>query len=163
MPPFDAHRELPLDPDTDSSLPLHVRPSAAALVFVGGVLGTAARYGLAQLAPTPARGWPTGTFVANLVGAFVLGVLLEALARRGADVGVRRRARLFLGTGFCGGLTTYSTFAVESALLVRAHDAGLAAGYLAASLAAGFAATVAGIAVAVAHQRAGADPTQDAT
>lgn len=147
----DAHPELPLDPDV--GLPLHLRPDAIALVLVGGAIGTAARYGLAQLAPTPAHGWPTGTFVANLVGAFVLGVLLEGLTRRGADTGWRRGARLLGGTGFCGGLTTYSTFAVENALLVRGHDTGLAAGYLVASVTAGCLAAGLGISVATAHHR----------
>ncbi|WP_375489836.1 fluoride efflux transporter FluC [uncultured Jatrophihabitans sp.] len=145
----DAHPELPLNPDV--GLPLHLRPDAIALVFLGGAIGTAARYGLAQLAPTPARGWPTGTFVANLVGAFVLGVLLEGLMRRGADTGWRRRARLLVGTGFCGGLTTYSTFAVENALLVRGDDTGLAAWYLAVSGTAGCLAAGIGIWIATAH------------
>ena len=155
MPARDVHPELPVDPDSDA--PPHLRPGAIALVFLGGVLGTLARYGLARLMPTPAHGWPTGTFVANLAGAFVLGVLLEALVRRGADRGRRRRARLFAGTGFCGGLTTYSTFAVEAALLVRSHDALLAIGYLVASVLAGLAATVAGIAFATAQHRTRAD------
>lgn len=152
MPSPDAHPELPLDPDTP---PLHLHTGAVALVFVGGAIGTAARYGLAELAPTHPHGWPTGTFVANVVGALLLGVLLEALVRRGGDDSVRRqRARLLGGTGFCGGFTTYSTFAVESALLVRSHDTGLALGYLAASVVAGIIATAVGIALATAHHRA---------
>jgi fluoride exporter len=147
----DTHPDLPFDPDAGPSL--HLRPGAAALVFVGGALGSAARYGLGLLAPTRAHSWPTGTFVANVVGAFVLGLLLEALVRRGDDTGWRRRARLFGGTGFCGGLTTYSTFAVEGVLLVRGHDPALAVGYLVGSVVAGLAATGAGIAVATTHHR----------
>ena len=92
--------------------------------------------------------WPWGTFAANLVGAFVLGVLLEALARRGPDAGGRQRLRLLAGTGFCGGLTTYSTLATEADLLVRADAVGTVLGYLAATVVAGAAVTWAGIALA---------------
>jgi CrcB protein len=93
----------------------------------------------------PVRAWPWGTFVANIVGAFVLGLLLEALGRRGADEGGRQRVRLLLGTGFCGAFTTYSALAVETDLLVRAHGSGLALGYLAATVVAGLLATVLGV------------------
>ena len=130
-----------------------IRPGAIALVAVGGVVGTAARYGLARAVPTSTGGWPWATFVVNLVGAFVLGALLEALARSGAGVSIQQRIRLLVGTGFCGSLTTCSTFAVEIDLLVRNHDPGTAIGYLAASLIAGIAVTAAGIAAASNHDR----------
>ncbi|WP_375483724.1 fluoride efflux transporter FluC [uncultured Jatrophihabitans sp.] len=146
-----------VDPDSPDGRPgrrpLHLRPGACALVVAGGVAGTAARYGLARAFPTRSGHWPTGTFVANLVGAFVLGVLLEALLRSGPDTGVRRRLRLLLGTGFCGGFTTYSTFAVEADLLVRDHHTGLAVGYVAATLVAGAVLSVAGIALAARYRR----------
>jgi CrcB protein len=153
----DRHPELPLDPDAPEEgppRPLHLRPGALLLVAAGGLAGTLARYGLAELDPTAPRGWPWATFVANLAGALALGGLLELLARRGPDTGGRRQLRLLLGTGFCGGLTTYSTLAVETDLLVRAHRAGLALLYLAATVAAGFAAAAVGIAAASARQRA---------
>jgi CrcB protein len=150
----DRHGELPLDPDTaDAPFALALRPTAIALVALGGFAGTIARYGLARAEPTRTGSWPWGTFIANIVGAFVLGALLELLARSGPDQGWRQRARLLLGTGFCGALTTFSTLAVEGDLLIRAHDAGRASAYLAASLGAGLLATVIGIAAAAAAHR----------
>ncbi len=149
----DRHGELPLDPDTGDERALHPRLDALALVAVGGLAGTAARYAIDRGEPTRPGDWPWGTFIANVAGAFVLGVLLEFLARSGRDQGWRQRARLLLGTGFCGALTTYSALAVEADLLVRSHDAGLALAYLAASVVAGLLVTVAGIAVAAGHHR----------
>jgi CrcB protein len=133
--------------------PLHLRLVPCLLVLVGGAGGTAARYGLAQGLPTEAGRWPTGTFVANLVGSFVLGLLLETLLRAGADTGIRQRLRVLLGTGFCGGFTTYSTLAVEADLLVRDHHPGLALAYVAATVVAGVVAAVTGIALAARRRR----------
>ncbi|MEU0497522.1 CrcB family protein [Mycobacterium sp. NPDC006124] len=127
----DSHAELPSDPDVAArtSLPLHLRPSSLAWVFAGGVLGTALRYCAEVRFPHDGGGWPWATFVVNLLGAFVLGALLEALARLGDDSGWRLRARLFAGTGGCGAFTTYSTFALESVTLARADHVGTAVGY----------------------------------
>jgi fluoride exporter len=127
----DAHPELADDPD-----PGPLAASMLVLVGIGGAIGTAARYGLSNWLPA-GTGLPRGTLIANLAGALVLGVLLEALALRGRDEGGRRRLRLLIGTGFCGGLTTYSTLAVESNLLVRGHRDALAAGYAVGSIVAG--------------------------
>lgn len=151
----DPRPELPLDPDASARAPrpVHLRPAAVGWVAAGGVAGTAARYGLFLADPVRTAGWPWATFVVNVVGAFLLGVVLEALARSGSDSGWRRRIRLLVGTGFCGSLTTYSTFAVEADLLVRDHTAGLAVAYLATSLVAGVGATAAGIAAAAGHHR----------
>lgn len=125
--------------------PLHRQPRALLLVLAGGAAGTAARIGIETVAPAHPGRWPWGTFTANLVGALVLGVLLDALARSGPDEGARRRLRLLIGTGFCGGLTTYSTLAVETDLLVRDHAPGLAIGYVATTVVLGALAALAGI------------------
>lgn len=114
-------------------------------MFVGGCIGTLLRYGVAQILPH-ASGWPVATFVVNVIGAFVLGVLLEALSR--SDSARRTRIRLLCGTGFCGGLTTYSTFAVEMDLLLRGGSLLLGAAYGVGSLVAGATAAYAGIACA---------------
>jgi fluoride exporter len=140
----DSHPELPGDPDTG---PLSA--DLIALVGLGGALGTAVRYAFERWLPAGV-GLPRGTLLANLVGALILGVLLEALARRGSDIGARRQIRLLVGTGFCGGLTTYSTLAVEADLLIRAHRDALAAGYAVGSVLAGVA--LAGIGIALASR-----------
>ncbi|MCL2514451.1 MAG: fluoride efflux transporter CrcB [Microbacteriaceae bacterium] len=124
--------------------PLHLRPLPVLLVFVGGAIGTLARYLLSLALPSP-DGLPLPTFFVNLVGAFLLGVLLEALLRRGPDAGWRQGARLFLGTGFMGGFTTYSSFAVETALLTDHARYVAGFGYAIVSLLLGVAATALGI------------------
>ncbi|RAN74463.1 hypothetical protein B5P43_28765 [Bacillus sp. SRB_336] len=93
-----------------------LRPQSLGLVALGGTLGSAAREGLV-LAMPDAGPVPWAVFLVNLAGAFVLGFLYEELARprwagtRGAKL------RLVLGTGFCGGFTTYSTLATGTAAL----------------------------------------------
>ena len=154
----DRHDELPLDPDEpdepdEPGRPLHLDPGALGIVFAGGVTGTAARY-LAEEAIRPWGAWPAATFLVNVVGAFALGVLLEALARRGPDLGVRRRLRLLLGTGFLGAFTTYSALAVETVLLARDGRPGLGLAYAAASVALGLVAAAAGIRTAGLRRRA---------
>lgn len=131
-------------------------------IAVGGALGTAARYELARIEPVGAGTFPTATFVANVVGSLVLGVALVAIAD-----GLPRSdvARAFVGVGFCGGLTTFSTWMVESVLLVRDGEAGTAVGYLLLSLVAGLVAVAAGVLLArrVLHRDApfAFDPERD--
>ena len=108
-----------------------------AAVFVGGALGTAARAALATLAvPDPAH-WPWPTFVVNIVGAFLLGYFSTRLLER---LPLSSYRRPLLGTGLCGGLTTFSTMQVETLRMLEHHHYGLAISYTAVSLIAGFAA-----------------------
>jgi len=122
--------------------------AALALVAVGALIGTYARYAIEELVPHSSGEWPWATFGINLAGAFALGLLLEGLARMGADDGWRRRARLCVGTGACGAFTTYSTFALEGSELIRDGHAVTGVGYLVASVAAGVVCAWLGIAVA---------------
>ena len=84
------------------------------LVGIGGALGSLARYGAYRLWPLSPGGWPVPTFVVNLLGSFAIGLLYMYVAARG---GSADNARLFWMTGVLGGFTTYSAFALESALL----------------------------------------------
>ena len=124
--------------------PVHLHPGFVLVVITGGVFGALARYGLSTALPAPG-GWPLPTLIINLAGAFLLGVLLEALARRGPDAGRLRVLRLLAGTGFLGAFTTYSTLALEMNTLLDAGRATDALVYLGATLVGGAIATVAGI------------------
>ena len=100
------------------------------LVAVGGATGAAARWVL--VASTTPTQFPWLTLLVNLAGCGLLGVLM---GRR-----TRPSTLLFVGTGLCGGLTTFSTFAVEVAGLLRHDDSALGLAYLAASVVGGLAA-----------------------
>jgi len=115
-----------------------------AVVAVGGTAGTAAREALSLLIP-PVGGLPPAILLINVAGAFVLGVLLEALLRLGPDTGGRRLTRLAVGTGFCGGFTTYSTLAVGAAELLGDGSPGVAVGYAVGSVLLGAVASWAGV------------------
>ncbi len=133
--------------------PLHAQPLLLAVVASGGATGSMARYLTARAVPTTAGGWPVATLLVNLTGSLVLGLLLEALARRGADRGRRQVLRLLVGTGFCGGLTTYSTLALEIDLLLQHDRVGLAVTYGLVSVVAGLVASAVGVGLAVAVRR----------
>lgn len=144
---------LPVDPDVEADetaagepRPVHLRAGNIALVFAGGVLGTLARYLLSLVIPAW-NGLPVPTFAINVTGAFLLGLLLVSLTHAGPDRGVRRALRLFLGTGFLGGYTTYSAFAVDADGLIASADLGAAALYGLATVLVGAAATFGGVAL----------------
>lgn len=161
---MNGHDEdLPLDPDLDASesasgapRPIHLRPGALLLVFAGGTLGTAAREAL-SLAFPPIDGVPYAIFAINIVGALLLGVLLESLVRRGPDRGRRQRLRLLFGTGVMGGFTTYSALATDAAHLIGTGAVGAGLAYGVATVLVGAVATGSGIALAAAlHRRSSA-------
>lgn len=150
----DGHPELPLDADAIGARPPHRRFPLVLAVAAGGAIGAPLRYALASALPSASQGWPTATFVTNLLGALLLGVLLEGLARLGPDAGARRVVRLGVGTGVLGAFTTYSTLATEAVLLGRDGRPGLAVAYGLLSAVAGYGAAAAGIGLAALGHRA---------
>lgn len=153
----DTHPELPLDPDAERPgiyrWPPHFTPSSVLLIFAGGCLGTIARYWVSLQLPVTKSGWPVSTLTVNLLGAFVLGLLLEGLARLGPDESYRKTVRLTLGTGFLGAFTTYSAFAVDTDLMLRGGHASLALGYTGMTIFGGLLLSGLGIQTAAIHHR----------
>ena len=110
------------------------------LVAFGGTIGTAARLGLGLAIPDQG-GFPVAVLVANILGAFLIGVVAARLAAS-TDL------RLLLGTGVLGGFTTYSALAVQTDALLRGGQAATAFTYAAGTVALGLAASLAGISLA---------------
>ena len=109
-----------------------------AVIALGGGLGALSRYGLSLLLPTVPGHFPLGTFVINVLGCFLIGLLMVRW-------GQRPLLRPFLGTGFLGGFTTFSTYAVETRALLTPGQAPLAMLYLFGTLAAAMLAVLAGV------------------
>jgi CrcB protein len=117
----------------NSAFPHDYRELAA--VFAGGALGTVARTGLSLLVAADPGRWPWPTFTVNIVGAFLVGYFTTRLLER---LPLSSYRRPLLGTGLCGGLTTFSTMQVETLKMIEHHHYGLAAGYTCASIVFGF-------------------------
>jgi CrcB protein len=116
-------------------------PRELAAVFAGGFIGAIARVALAEGWTVDPGAWPWATFAANIAGAFILGFATASLHSRAPVASLRLR---FLGTGFCGALTTFSTLQLELLrMLDEGHDA-LAITYAATSIAVGLAVVVLG-------------------
>jgi CrcB protein len=116
------------------------------LVAVGGATGAVGRYllgvqALRWLGPA----WPVGTFIANVLGGFLMGLLAGVLAHRGTG---GETWRLLLGVGVLGGFTTFSAYSLEIALMVERRAFGQAASYSLGSVALSVGALFAGLMLA---------------
>ena len=107
-----------------------------ALIFIGGGLGSTLRYGFSKWLNNYETGIPYGTFAANILGSLLIGIIL-GLAFKNETLS--QNTVLFLATGFCGGFTTFSTFAYENHLFLKSGDFMSFALYTIASFVIGFA------------------------
>ncbi len=109
------------------------------LVALGAAVGAPARYLTDRAMQSRfGTGVPWGTFIVNLVGSFLLGILTAAAEALGPAVAA------LVGVGFCGALTTYSTFSYETLRLLEGHTAARAAANMIGSVLLGVAAAAAG-------------------
>jgi CrcB protein len=117
------------------------------LVALGAMLGAPARYLTDRyIQARHDTVFPWGTFTVNIVGSFILGLLTAAASRHGLPT----TAVAFVGTGFCGALTTYSTFSYETVRLLEDRSHFYALANVVASIIAGLGAAVCGVALATA-------------
>jgi fluoride exporter len=151
--PVGGLRALPIDPDIEepespprrrpASRWPRLAPGVLVAVFVGGVFGGGARYGIGLAAPPAADGFPWAIFAINLSGAFALAVLLVMVLE---VLPPTRYVRPALGTGFIGAFTTFSSLATATDhFLAHGHPA-LAVVYTAGSLFGGLVAASLGLA-----------------
>jgi fluoride exporter len=113
------------------------------VVFFGAGIGGALRHGVnlgaVRLFGT---GFPLGTFIVNVAGSFLMGLVAGYFAYR---TGLPQHTRLFLTTGVLGGFTTFSAFSLDAALLVERHAYSLAAAYMLGSVVLSLVALFAGL------------------
>ena len=106
-------------------------------VALGGGIGAALRYGLSLL--TISREFPMATLLTNFLGAFLIGLIAAQAGR------LSTRSVLLLKTGICGGFTTFSTFSLETVMLLQNGRYGLGVLYVALSLTCCLLGTAAGL------------------
>lgn len=121
--------------------------SSVLSVAAGSALGGVLRFLISRLIQekASASGFPFGTLAVNIIGCFLLGIIIGAA---GNSSSVSQRVYLFLTVGFCGGFTTFSTFISENFTLSASGDFLISAAYTAISLIAGLLALSAGLTLA---------------
>jgi len=97
------------------------------LVFIGGGFGSVLRYIIGKYLNNVESGIPYGTFAANILGSLLIGIILGLAAKNNT---LSQNQTLLLATGFCGGFTTFSTFAYENHVFLIGFLAVFAGMYL---------------------------------
>jgi CrcB protein len=115
------------------------------LVFIGGGTGSVARYLLGKYLNSTTTGIPYGTFAANVLGSLLIGIILGWALKNNS---LSSNTALLLATGFCGGFTTFSTFAYENHVFLKSGDFMTFALYAIASFALGILAVFGGMEIA---------------
>ncbi|AKP34662.1 fluoride efflux transporter CrcB [Yersinia aleksiciae] len=108
-------------------------------VFIGGGVGSVARWLVSMKLNNLSPNIPVGTLVVNLIGAFIIGLALALFTRL---THIDPVWKLLITTGFCGGLTTFSTFSVEVVYLIQDGKLAWAAGTILLNLAGSLAMTM---------------------
>jgi len=111
-------------------------------VFIGGGTGSILRYLLGKWLNNQNSGIPYGTLAANIIGSFLIGMILGYFAK---NENISPATTLLLATGFCGGFTTFSTFAYESHVFLKSGDFISFAAYTIGSIVIGFSAVFLGM------------------
>lgn len=115
------------------------------LVFIGGGTGSVARYLLGKYLNSTTTGIPYGTFAANVLGSLLIGIILGWALKNNS---LSSNTALLLATGFCGGFTTFSTFAYENHVFLKSGDFMTFALYAIASFVLGILAVFGGMEIA---------------
>ena len=102
------------------------------LVGIGGALGAMTRYWAGTAIASLANGFPTATFLVNIVGSIAMGLLVGFLARTTPQF--QDEIRLFVAVGIFGGFTTFSSFSLDAITLIERGDYMLAAFYIVGSV-----------------------------
>ena len=105
------------------------------LVFIGGGFGSVLRFLFGKHLNSTTSGIPWGTFTANILGSLLIGIILGVAAKNNT---LTQNQTLLLATGFCGGFTTFSTFAYENHVFLKSGDFTSFAFYTIASFVVGF-------------------------
>ena len=112
------------------------------LVFIGGGFGSTLRYIIGKYMNSTETGIPWGPFTANILGSLLIGIILGLAAKNEA---LSSNQTLLLATGFCGGFTTFSAFAYENHVFLKAGDFTSFAMYTIGSFIVGFLAVFLGL------------------
>lgn len=104
------------------------------LVFIGGGLGSLARFAFSKYFGVSHGGFPLATLLSNTVSCVILGLVVSALYTKATASNYTAYSLLFIATGFCGGFSTFSTFSLDTFQLFNNGQYAVALGNVAANI-----------------------------